>query len=84
MTQYNHNHNQDDDFDAPIFNEDYDGTSAPECGIFPIIKIQKAPTLKEIAIATSKDIAEKAFALFVVSFLFAMAYACLVWLGAMR
>ena len=81
MTQYNHNQ---DDFDAPIFNEDYDGTSAPECGIFPIIKIQKAPTSKEIAIATLRDIAEKAFALFVVSFLFAMAYACLVWLGAMR
>jgi hypothetical protein len=80
MTQYNHN----DDFDAPIFNEDYDGTSAPECGIFPIIKIQKVPTLKEIAIATIKDIAEKAFALFVVGFLFAMAYICLVWLGAMR
>jgi hypothetical protein len=76
MTQYNHNHNQDDDFDAPIFNEDYDGTSAPECGIFPIIKIQKETTFKEIA--------EKAFALFVVGFLFAMAYACLVWLGAMR
>lgn len=81
MTQYNHNQ---DDFDAPIFNEDYDGTSAPECGIFPIIKIQKAPTFKEIAIATLRDIAEKAFALFVVGFLFAMAYACLVWLGAMR
>jgi hypothetical protein len=81
MTQYNHNQ---DDFDAPIFNEDYDGTSAPECGIFPIIKIQKETTFKEIAIATSKDIAEKAFALFVVGFLFAMAYACLVWLGAMR
>lgn len=79
MTQYNQ-----DDFDAPIFNEDYDGTSAPECGIFPIIKIQKAPTFKEIAIATLRDIAEKAFALFVVGVLFAMAYACLVWLGAMR
>jgi hypothetical protein len=82
MTQYNYN--QDDDFDAPIFNEDYDGTSAPECGIFEIIKIQKAPTFKEIAIAISFDVAEKAFALFVVGFLFAMAYACLVWLGAMR
>ena len=81
MTQYNHNN---DDFDAPIFNEDYDGTSAPECGIFPIIKIQKAPTLKEITIATLKDITEKAFALLIVAFLFAMAYVCLVWLGAMR
>lgn len=81
MTQYNHNN---DDFDAPIFNEDYDGTSAPECGIFPIIKIQKAPTFKEIAIATLRDIAEKSFALLIVGSFFAMAYACLVWLGAMR
>mgnify|MGYP003334872846 FL=1 len=81
MTQYNHNN---DDFDAPIFNEDYDGTSAPECGIFPIIKIQKAPTSKEITIAIIKNIAEKSFALFIMGFFFAMAYACLVWLGAMR
>jgi hypothetical protein len=79
MTQYNQN-----DFDAPIFNEDYDGTSAPECGIFPIIKIQRAPTSKEIAIAIAKNIAEKLFAALIIGAFFVMAYVCIVWMGMLR
>lgn len=66
------------DFDAPIFDEDpILPTGGPECGTFPIIVLEKKPTLKDQVLETI--IISLAMLVF-----FTMGYVCLVWLGIMK